>query len=55
MSNLSILKIEQLVEKYIIVQSSIEDIMDNCRILILDHDIKRLLPFVAFNESNTLI
>ncbi|CAD8103410.1 unnamed protein product [Paramecium primaurelia] len=55
MSNLSIRKIEYLVEKYIIVQSSIEDLMDSCEILILNHEIKRLLPFVAYNESNTLI
>ncbi|CAK64202.1 unnamed protein product (macronuclear) [Paramecium tetraurelia] len=55
MSNLSIRKIEHLVEKYIIVQSSIEDLLDNCGMLILDHNIKRLLPLVAYNESNTLI
>ncbi|CAD8149447.1 unnamed protein product [Paramecium octaurelia] len=55
MSNLSIRKIEHLVEKYIIVQSSLEDLLDNCGMLIHDHNIKRLLPLVAYNESNTLI
>ncbi|CAD8072510.1 unnamed protein product [Paramecium sonneborni] len=55
MSYLSICKIEQLVEKYIIVQSSLEDLMQNCHRIISDHHIQMLMPLNAYYESKSLI